>query len=60
MPGDKVLFLEKPNGEVVVAKAALAALAQAQEAFADAGADFGVPDAHDVQAIVDSMRGPVA
>lgn len=60
MPGEKVLFLEKPNGEVVVAKAALAALAQAQEAFADASADFGVADANDVQALVDSMRGPVA
>ena len=45
VPGDKVLFVEKPNGEVVVAKAGLAALAQAQVAFAGAAADFGVSGA---------------
>ncbi|WP_169312539.1 AbrB/MazE/SpoVT family DNA-binding domain-containing protein [Nakamurella multipartita] len=60
VPGGKVLFLEKPNGEVVVAKAALAALAQAQEVFADAAADFGVADATDVQEVIDSLRGPGA
>jgi len=35
----------------------LAALAQAQEAFAGAAADFGVSDEDDVQALVDDMRG---
>ena len=39
VPGEKVQFVEKPNGEVVVAKAGLAALAQAQVAFAGAAAD---------------------
>ncbi|OUZ08589.1 regulator [Aeromicrobium sp. PE09-221] len=57
MPGDKVLFVEKPNGEVVVANAALAALAGAQETFADAAEDFGVRDDGDVQALVDEVRG---
>ncbi len=57
MPGDKLLFIEKSNGEVVVTKAGLAALAQAQEAFAGAAADFGVSDVDDVQALVDDMRG---
>jgi hypothetical protein len=37
-----VLFVEKSNGEVVVAKAGLAALAQVQAAFSDAATDFGV------------------
>jgi AbrB family looped-hinge helix DNA binding protein len=56
VPGDKVLFLEKENGEVVVVKAELAALTQAQEAFAGAAEDFGVADEDDVQALVDEMR----
>lgn len=54
VPGDKVLFVEKPNGEVVVAKAALAG---AQESFAGAADDFGVSDEEDVQALVDEVRG---
>jgi len=57
VPGDKVLFLERQNGEVVVVKAELAALSQAQEAFAGAAGDFGVADDEDVQSLVDEMRG---
>ncbi|MEI2787026.1 MAG: AbrB/MazE/SpoVT family DNA-binding domain-containing protein [Candidatus Nanopelagicales bacterium] len=57
VPGDKVLFLEKENGEVVVVKAELAALSQAQEAFAGAAEDFRVAGEDDVQALVDEMRG---
>lgn len=57
VPGDKVLFLEKPNGEVVVAKAGLPALAEAQAAFAGAASDFGVSDESDVDALVADVRG---
>jgi antitoxin PrlF len=60
VPGDKVLFVEKANGEVVVAKAGLAALAQAQAAFSDAAADFGVSDDAEVQSLVDDVRGRVS
>ena len=56
-PGDKVLFVEKPNGEVVVAKAALSALGRAQVAFQGAAEDFGVSDEAEVQALVDDIRG---
>lgn len=56
VPGDKVLFVEKPNGEVVVTNAALSALAAAQEAFAGVAADFGVSDEDDVAALVDEVR----
>lgn len=56
LPGDKVLFLEKANGEVVVAKAGVAALADAQAAFADAAADFEVSSAADVDALVADSR----
>lgn len=56
VPGDKVLFLERPNGEIVVAKAGLAALAQAQVAFAGAAEHFGVADEEGVQSMVDEAR----
>ena len=59
VPGDKVLFVEKPNGEVIVAKAELAALAQAQASFAGAAGDFGVADEDEVQILVDAERGRV-
>ncbi|HMS75751.1 AbrB/MazE/SpoVT family DNA-binding domain-containing protein [Gordonia sp. (in: high G+C Gram-positive bacteria)] len=57
VPGDKVLFLEKPNGEVVVAKAGVAAFAEAQSAFAGAAADFGVADETDVDVLIAEARG---
>mgnify|MGYP003519656546 FL=1 len=60
VPGDKVLFLEKENGEVVVVKAEVAALAQAQKAFAGSAEDFGVADENDVQALVDDLRGRIS
>ena len=60
VPGDKVLFVEKANGEVVVAKAGLAALTHAQAAFSDAAADFGVRDDTEVQSLVDDVRGRVS
>ena len=60
VPGDKVLFVEKANGEVVVAKAGLAALSQAQAAFSNAAADFGVSDDTEVQSLVDDVRGRVS
>jgi AbrB family looped-hinge helix DNA binding protein len=60
VPGDKVLFVEKPNGEVVVAKATLTALAQAQAAFAGAASDFGVSDEAEVEALVADVRGRVS
>jgi len=57
VPGDKVLFVEKPNGEVVVTKAGLAALAQVQAAFEGAASEAALTDENDVQALVDEMRG---
>lgn len=57
VPGDKVLFLEKPNGEVVVAKAGVSALVDAPAAFGGAAADFGVSDESDVDDLVAESRG---
>ncbi|HZK35614.1 MAG TPA: AbrB/MazE/SpoVT family DNA-binding domain-containing protein [Aeromicrobium sp.] len=55
--GDKVLFVEGPNGEVVLAKAGLTALARVQAAFAGAADEAGLKDDDDVQALVEEMRG---
>lgn len=55
-PGDKVLFVEKPDGEVVVANAALSALADAQKAFSGAASDLGVEDNDDVMDQVGELR----
>lgn len=60
VPGDKVLFVEKPNGEVVVVKAGLAALAQVQAAFSDVAVDFGVGDDAEVPSLVDDVRARVS
>lgn len=60
VPGGKVPFLEKPDGEVVVVKAGLSVLAQAQTAFVGASSDFGVIDEADARALVDDMRGRVS
>ena len=56
VPGDKLLFVQKPNGEVVVANAALSALASAQKAFTGAASDLGVKNDDDVQTLVDAAR----
>jgi len=55
--GDKVAFIDSPDGNITVAKGDLAALARAQAAFAGAAADFGIQTEADVQGIVDAMRG---
>lgn len=56
-PGDKVAFLDSPDGSITLAKWDLAALANAQAAFAGAAADFGVKSEEDVQRLVDELRG---
>jgi AbrB family looped-hinge helix DNA binding protein len=55
-PGDKVLFIQRANGEVVVANAAQSALAVAQQSFAGAALDLEVESDDDVQGIVDELR----
>lgn len=54
--GDKMLFIQKDNGEVIVGNAATTALKKAQEAFAGSAKDFGVKNEDDVQRMVDEMR----
>ena len=54
--GDKILFLQKRDGEVVISNASSKAIRKAQAAFAGAAEDMGVSDEDDVQALVDEVR----
>ena len=54
--GDKILFFQKPNGEVVIHNASAQALYKAQKAFAGIAEQMGVYNEDDVQALVDEVR----
>lgn len=54
--GDKILFFQKQNGEIVVSNASAAAIRKAQNAFADAAETMGITSEDDVQMLVDEVR----
>ncbi len=54
--GDKVLFFQKPSGEVVINNASAEALIKAQKAFVGVAEKLGVKDEDDVQKLVDEVR----
>jgi len=54
--GDKILFFERGNGEVVINNASDSAIINAQKAFKGAARDFGVTSEEDVQCLVDEVR----
>ena len=54
--GDKVLFFQKENGEVVVGNASIAALQEAQKAFFGVTESLGNPTEDDIQSWVDDVR----
>ena len=54
--GDKILFFQKQNGEVVVSNASAQAIRRAQTAFAGAAEAMGISGEDDVQALVDEVR----
>lgn len=54
--GDKILFFQKPSGEIVMTNASAEAIIKAQAAFAGAAADIGLNNEDDVQALVDDLR----
>lgn len=55
--GDKILFFQNKNGEIVLSNASAQAIRKAQAAFDGAEEDMGVSSEDDVQAIIDEMRG---
>lgn len=54
--GDKILFLRKPNGEIILSNASADAIERAQLAFAGVAEDMGIKNEDDVQALIDEMR----
>ena len=54
--GDKILFLQKQNGEITISNASAAAIRKAQAAFAGAADALGISSEDDMQALVDEAR----
>ena len=54
--GDKILFLEKPDGEGVITYASTNAIRKAQRAFEGAADSMGIKNEDDVQALIDEVR----
>ena len=54
--GDKILFFQKPDGEVVMSNASSQAIRKAQIAFADAAETLGITSENDIQALVNEVR----
>ena len=55
--GDKILFFQNENGDIVLSNASASAILKAQRTFAGAAEALGVSDEDDVQSIIDKMRG---
>ena len=55
-PGDKILFFQKQEGEIVVNNASSKAIRKAQAAFTGAAEAMGVTSEDDIQALVDEVR----
>ncbi|MCI9422225.1 MAG: AbrB/MazE/SpoVT family DNA-binding domain-containing protein [Dorea sp.] len=55
-PGDKILFFQKQDGEIVVNNASSKAIRKAQAAFTGAAEAMGVTSEDDIQALVDEVR----
>jgi AbrB family looped-hinge helix DNA binding protein len=54
--GDKILFIERENGEIVINNASATAILRAQKAFEDVAEAIGIKDEDEVQALVDEVR----
>ena len=54
--GDKILFFQKQDGEIVVNNASSKAIRKAQAAFTGAAEAMGVTSEDDIQALVDEVR----
>lgn len=54
--GDKILFDQRPDGEVVVVNASAQAIPKAQKAFSGAAEAMGISSEEDIQALVDEVR----
>ena len=54
--GDKILFYQKENGEVIISNASSQAIRKAQAAFSGAAEEMGISDEDEVQDLIDELR----
>jgi antitoxin PrlF len=54
--GDKILFFQKNDGEVVISNASTQAIRKAQAAFSGAAETMGITSEDDIQALVNEVR----
>ncbi len=54
--GDKILFIERENGEIVINNASATAILKAQQAFAGVAEKAGIQDEDQVQILIDEVR----
>lgn len=54
--GDKILFYQKENGEVIMSNASSQAIRKAQAAFSGAAEEMGLSDEDEVQDLIDELR----
>lgn len=54
--GDKILFFQKQDGEVVISNASTQAIHKAQAAFTGAAEAMGITNEDDIQELVDEVR----
>lgn len=54
--GDKVLFFQNKDGDIVINNASAKAIYKAQAAFAGIAEELGVQNENDVQELVDEIR----
>lgn len=54
--GDKIMFIQSYNGEIILSNASGKAIRKAQEAFVGAAEDMGVHSEDEVQLLVDELR----
>lgn len=54
--GDKILFLQNQDGEIVVSNASSKAIRKAQNAFLGAAEAINIQHEDDIQALVNEMR----
>lgn len=54
--GDKILFLQKPNGEITINNASAKAIINAQKAFYGVADEAGISNENDVQNLVNEIR----
>ena len=54
--GDKLLFLQKQNGEIIVSNASVTAFPKAQAAFKGVAEEMGINSEEDIQKFVNEVR----